>query len=673
MKKIFLSFISILVVATVCLADESLAVQKLLYGRDSYTLEEKLTIEQYELQLIEEELSYLNNLLALKSAVNDLYKIGNIEKIQNGFNQRKQDLNKLLEQDKLRESETSINEMEIIYKDIPQLHDQMLYDQARLFFKKKDFIHARKLLEEIIQGDQLAPEWLSAYQLLAEIYFLTQADEELIRLFESHQIDKTQKNIFQFANALYNLEMYDQSAIEFSKLLNSSEYHFIAQSMIAVINYFQDDTITAIDQLQELSHQEKISANTLNFVLLNLGRIQILYKPDEAWQYFKRFHEVNETINDEILFEIANYYFEHKHYDESVIYLKDIINKIPKSPFYVSANFMLAAAQYSKQDRTPGTAIDSLIYTNEELLENIDSKLFFLEKYQQLQQQFSSIDSTDLIYQNLSYQLELVDIELTETNKQLEIFYRGSAKQRLNEIYILEEEYKNYSSILAEIKALILIARKMPRERFTDYINNQIDLADSSLVSLQVIRYLQAKPIITPADFKLARRIAVEKILQETDLHSWQEIVALASQKKNYKLLEKIDTYIDLLNSNILSYDLIADYIFNYSENNELDEYLNEEVAAIQKNKTEMYILQEEIANSFDNFISRQLQKQNDELEIAFNQLQDKYNDLLQTISSDINLENRKYEFELLDAMFKKSQEMDAGFLEMQKQMKHEN
>ncbi|MCF7793870.1 MAG: tetratricopeptide repeat protein [Candidatus Cloacimonetes bacterium] len=671
MKKLFLSLVSFVLATAWLGADQaSLAVQKLLYGRAAYSLEEQVTIEKYELQIIEEELAYLNNILALKAAVNQLYETGNITEIKKGFSQRSEELNKLLAEQMLSESQLSLNEQQIIYAEIPEIRDQLLWNQAQVAYQQKKYKQAQSYLEEIINSYPSSPGWQEAYVLLSGIYFEQQLNSELVNLIENYNVEKTELLTFQSANALFNLEKYSRSKTEFDLLLPAEDYALQSQGMLALIAYFTGDVESAADQLQLILQEDDISRQMKNFALLNLGRIYLLQESEFAWTYFDEYYKINNQINDNILYELAGYYFQAQRFQQAKTMLNTIVTRTPKSRFYVSASFMLTITSYYPDDQSQAeAAVDSLMQTNQELLENVASKNFFLDKYEKILEQLTSIDSSDMTYENLSYQLDLIEFELSEIDQLLSGFYRGSADRKLTRLYVLEEEYKNYLSILADIRALILVAQQMPRENFARYLNSQIAFADSSLITLQVVKYLRARPLITPQDYRLARSLAAEKILLQSQLAQWQSLQQLAELNQNFSLLEKIQSYQDLMQTNIAGFDRIADYIFNYSASQDYDQYLNQEVAAIESNRQELFDLSRDIKDSFDNLVSRKLKKEQTALLSEFTELSDDYNAMLDVVENDIELENKEYEYQLLNILFENSQRLDNQYQELQKKL----
>lgn len=666
MKKIFLSIISITFLCTFLLADQaSLAVQKLLYGRASYSLEEQISIEKYELNRLEEELAYYQNILNLKTAIQKLYSLGNIEEIEQRFSHRSEQFNDLLQDDFLKESQLSVNEQKIIFEGIAEIKDQLLLNEARLYYRQNKIESARKILEEIVSDYQSSPSWQPAYELLTKLCFEHHDDEKLIDLIENYEIEKTELLAFQYANALYNLGKYDQAETEFEQLVDSQSYGHKSQSILAIINYLSGDSKTATEQLKLLLKEKDVPTSVTNFALLNLGRIYLLQESEQAWPYFEEYYHNNSVLDDEILYEIARYFFFAGKYDQAKVLLSEIVEQTPKSRFYVSANFMLTITNYNPTEQeNMEMAVDSLIAANQELLDNLNSKLYFLEKFEKIQEQLVNIDTLDTTYENLSHQLNLIELELDEIDNQLSKFYQGSSLQNLRKLSFLEEEYKNYAGLLAEIRALILIAKQMPKQNFSTYLDKQMTLNDSSLITLHVVKYLQAKPVISPQDFQLARSLALEKVLLQSELEEWQNLKDTASQ--NMELLAKIEAYESLLQANLDSFDTIADYIFYYSQAPNSEQYLNDEILAIQENRSELRRLQKNIGDSFDNLISQKLQRESESLLAEFSRLKADYYSLIDAFALDITKENKEYEYEILDLLYRNVQELDAKYQELQ-------
>ncbi len=644
-----------------------------LSGRVVYSLEKQLISELYELQILEEEIARLNNILYLRSAIQELYSTGNLMEIEKAFNKRNQDLHRFLQNNQLRASALALEEQTILFGAIPQLHDQLVFNQARLAFQNKQLEESADYLSEIIKNTD-SSILKEAVLLLAQVYFKQQKDEKFVNLLLSHQIEKDDDLTFQYANALFNLENYSAAGIEFETLLTSKEYGFRSQCLIALVDYFSGYSEQAKQRLNELSQTKNLHQRERNFLLINLGHIYLLENSfPEASVYFQALVQKNDDLSDEILYEIANYYFENHKYEYAQEYLKKILNKTEKSKFYASAKFLLSISELMPAEISEvQPAVDSLMLSNLTLLEEVSTKNYFLEKYSELQRKITQMDSTNLMYENINHQLDLINWELAETNVMLHHFYQGSRQRQMDKLFILEEEYKNYSSIMADIEALILIARQMPRQRFAGFLQREISFIDSSLITLQVMEYLQAKPLITSADYKMARNIAAEKILLASQLQDWQKIQAISEAGNQQQLSQKIAFFISILEANGEAYDRIADYLFGYSESPDYSEQINREVAALEKSRDELLDLKADIADSFDNLVSRKLEQQNNLLSADFANLKQQYNQMIANIEQDINLENSQYKFELLEFLFKYSLKMDQEYEMLQQRLRNE-
>ncbi|HPR16685.1 MAG TPA: hypothetical protein PLD62_00395 [Candidatus Cloacimonadota bacterium] len=675
MKKILWSLFFLTAVTTVFAQTDVAAVQRLLYGSNSFTLEEQIQYEKNQLRVLQEEIAYYKNIIELRAAILQLYKTGNIDEIQDHFSRRTDALDDLLSDHNLQASALAVNEQSIIYSDIPAVRDRLLFNQAKLASQQKKYPEAQNNLEKIVNDYSASSVWIPAFNLLAELYFTSGQDEDLIALMTKHTVPPNEMLSFFYANALYNLGKYPEAKTEFETLLSNddcSEIHaFQAKSILALIEYFNGNTDQAISSLTELTQTKDIPQTELNFALLNLGRIQYLNDTEKAFPYFETYRQLNENITDDILYEIATYYFQNQSYEMARSYLHSILEKPQKSEYFVPANFMLIVSEFLPGDPVSAEpTIDALMQNNATLIDDLNSRYFLLERYQKLQKQLARIDSTDLMYDNIQAQLSILEVELSETQEKIAAFYGGMDQNKQAGLQLLEAEYKAYCRAISEIDALTEIARKMPKSAFTAYLNREISFTDSSLVTLQVMEFLQAKPFITPQDYLLARNLAAEKILLQTEMLSWQEILSISETKSYDDLSNRIRIYMSLASDDMAAYDRIADYLFRYKQNGTNDEYIASEVAAIQKNRAELIAMKSDISASFDNLISHKLQRENDEMNAEFTNLKVKYDEILNSVQHDINLENDEYEFNLLDLLFQNTIQMDREYNELQKKVK---
>jgi hypothetical protein len=628
--------------------------------------QERLKEEKIRLQKLEEEIAYWQNLLELKSSLKNLYEMGNLESVRKNFNSRNSHLAELLKDKKLEESELLLSEQEMLFAEIGELAEEILFNKAQLATQKGQIERSKIYLEQINQPEDLSAANLY-FDMLIKVYLQLDENEKILTICQTKKEDLTADQRFIFANANYNLGRYEDAGIQFSQLENNRNYNYRAKSLSAFCKYWQGDKDKAISLLRSLAAEPKAKQNEKNFVFLNLTRIAVLEQDTTAFSWVRRYLLANEEPDDEILFEIASYYYQFDQPQQAISILKKLTEKPLKSAYYIPARFliMVCEAEISDQNQIE-EKIAGITQYNLELADRLKEKYHYLDKFYSYQKMLTQIDSSDLIYNNLKTQLNLIEIELAESNEQLQDFYGRNLHPNIRKLIILEKEYLNYSQIIAQLQALTLLAQTQPQKVLDDYLKKEISFTDAAMITVQVIQYLQAKPVITANDYELARLLATEKILLLSNLDEWQLLLQFAQKNNLTDLTEKIDIYTQLLAQNSQSYDNLAILLFRYQKAAGTESSLAAEFEKLEQNKHDLIALRADLLGSYENLISRRLERETAFMEQEFDFLRAEFEKITNKISGDIKKENQDFRFQYLDFLFKQNLQADRQFERMQ-------
>jgi len=237
---------------------------------------------------------------------------------------------------------------------------------------------------------------------------------------------------------------------------------------------------------------------------------------------------------------------------------------------------------------------------------------------------------------------------------------------------ILEEEYMSYSSTIADMEAVILLAESLPNKRIPAILDREIASSDSSIITLQVLSYLGHRPRFSSKDFNFAKALATEKIYQENLLITWEEIEQIAIQNNHEEMLPSIQSSQKNIRENLESIGVIAQYMFKGKPSDDFQELIKDEAVAIDKNKIELMELKKDVIKNFNKLIARRLSNEKELMISEFEHLQFIYDDTLSELMGEITSTNAKYQFSLLSILFKQTQIMDKEYKEFQEKVKNE-
>ncbi len=204
-------------------------------------------------------------------------------------------------------------------------------------------------------------------------------------------------------------------------------------------------------------------------------------------------------------------------------------------------------------------------------------------------------------------------------------------------------------------------------KKIDNYIDYQIATIDSNLISLQTVKYLIPLEFVTNDDFQLAHYLAEERYGEMALKESWEDVKKQAENNNNEAISREADKMIILLDMNIESLDTIAELKFGTINNPEISSYVDEEEIALEKDKQEFQALRASYKDSFNNKIRNRLQKRENDLLATINEISQKYDQTLLDHSSDLIKQQRKYQIDLLNILFRESKVLDGEYDQLQK------
>ncbi|MCK4312982.1 MAG: hypothetical protein KAW88_09640, partial [Candidatus Cloacimonetes bacterium] len=124
----------------------------ILKSEEEKPLIEQVKKERKELAILEEEIAYFYNLLQQRTAVRELYKKGKVAELKKVFSKNAKIFDRLFEEDRIESITLKIGEQKIIYGDVKELQDQLLFYRGKLAFVKEEMKTAQSLLEDLVQN-----------------------------------------------------------------------------------------------------------------------------------------------------------------------------------------------------------------------------------------------------------------------------------------------------------------------------------------------------------------------------------------------------------------------------------------------------------------------------------------------------------------------------------------
>ena len=673
MKKVYFVLLLLVLWLSLVAQEDIISILKPIEKENS--LIEQLKIEKRGLAILEEEISYYYNLLQHRATVRELYKKGKISILENVFSKTAIIINRMFKDGLIQKVSFKISEQNIIYGDVVELKDQLLYFQAKLAFVKGYKKTAQELLEEIVENYPRSSIINSTYLLLEEIYFVTGLDQELINIFDQDTAEKSLQQDYWLAQAYYNTGKYSEAEAYFTILKKDKTFAFRSKAMLALISYFTDNLNISIEKFTELEKKYNKRTEYYEYILISLARLHIANNDfEKALTYYDNYYDrTYDIISDEVIYEIAIQNYNNKRNKSAIEYFNLIIDKSTRSQYFASAKFFVAVAEqggrnYAMAEET----LNEMITRNQVLMETMNTKYNLLEKYNKLRKKLNQKEISIEEKKALKNQMDGIEKALIKTNILLEELYTGLDTNSLQILQVLEEEYISYSCTIADMDAIILLAKSLPNKRIPAILDREIASSDSSLITLQILSYLGHKPRFSNQDYNFAKALATEKVFQNDLLNTWIEIEQIAIQNNHEEMLSSIHNSQKNLQDNLESIDAIAQYMFKGKPSEEFQDLIKDEVLAIEKNKKELLELKADVIKNFNKLIARRLNKEKEVLIAEFERLQFIYDDLLSELIGEVDSDNDQYYLSLLSILFRKTQIMDYDYKEFQDKVKNE-
>jgi len=673
MKKVYFVLLLLALGLSLVAQDDITSILKPV--EEEKPLIKQLKIEKRELAIIEEEISYYYNLLQQRATVRDLYKKGKISILKNVFSKTAKIIDRMFEDNLINKASYKISEQNIIFSNVVELQDQLLYYKAKLAFVKGDNKTAQRMLEEVVENYPRSSIINPTYLLLEEIYFEAGLDQELIDIFDRYTAEKSLQQNYWLAQAYYNTGRYAEAETYFTILKKDKKFAFRSKAMLALISYFTEDINSSIEKFSELERNYSQRTEYYEFILISLARLYVANSDfEKALTYYDNYYDrIYDVISDEIIYEIAIQNYNNKRDEKAIEYFKVIIDRPEKSQYFASAKFFVAVSEQGRGNYNQAeNTLTEMITRNNVLMETMNTKYSLLEKFSKLRRELNQEDVSDEQRNALKTQADNIEKALVQTNITLEELYTGLDNNSLAILQILEEEYLSYSSTISAMDAVALLARTLPNKRIPTILDNEIASSDSSLITLQVLSYLGHRPRFSSQDFSFAKTLASEKIYQDNLLKTWIEIEQIAIQNNHDEMLPSIRNSQKNLHENLKSIDTIAEYMFKGKPSDEFQDLIRDEIFAIERNKEELLALKEDLIKNFNKFIARKLDNEKEILIAEFEVLQLIYDNLLSELMGEVDSANDQYHFSLLSILFKQTQIMDNEYKEFQERLKNE-
>ncbi|MBN1326543.1 MAG: hypothetical protein JW996_01205 [Candidatus Cloacimonetes bacterium] len=632
---------------------------------------ESLADDELNLDNLSEEDQYYYDLLLEKRSINNLYEVGLYNKVEKEFQKDSKRLDLYYKKGDAENFYLKLTEIEIVYEDIQELRDQIIYYQTLNYYLHLAYNKAEKSAEKLISEYPRSGRLNEAIEIVQEIYFRKGKDAELVEVSAAYTDKLSYQQHFWLGQANFNLGNNLIAREHFTKLTKRKEYKFRAELMLGLITYIEQGATQALLIFQDIEDRYKPKTEYYYFLYLTLARIYAeLDEMPAALAYYELFvNAYPDEISDEIYFEIASQFKNEQYYDKAVYYFNKIILKTEKSEYFPAAKFYVSLVEQQRGNFTGAEReLEEIIRQNDLVLETLNTKYGLINKYNRIQQELFSGSLSEEERNSKQEQSTQIESALEITNRTLEELYTGMDINSVRILRLIEAEFFSYTSTISYMDAVIDLANTTKNKKVPRIIDRHIAEMDTFLVTLQITKYIGHLDSYSYRDYEIARILAEEKIYEEYLLSTWSDIQKVAEKREQTVLMEMTARSIDMLKQNVAAIDNIAEIAFQGSLDDEVIELIDEEVLAIKQNKKDLEVLKADVIENFNKQIGKKLDKQKKVLLTEFSDLKSTYDDVVIALQEDVNDDIELFQFNLLDILFIQSNTLDSEYLELQKE-----
>jgi tetratricopeptide (TPR) repeat protein len=636
---------------------------------------EMLRQESADLLKLEQEISYYRDLVLKKESIKNLYRENNLALIKQNLTEDLARLEALLRGDDIDAARLLMGELKLVYNEIPELSDQMLYYQAKLAEKRNNPRKARVYLEKILAEQPQSEIMNLVVKLLGKNYFFLGDFQKLLDIYQQHPQWIDLDVAYQLAQANYNLNKLETAKQLFSSLVSSEDYGLRAKMMLGLITYQLEGAETALQNFVKLRGETDPKSEYYDFIILTLARIYTeLQDQPRALAHYDLYDELNNVyISPEILFEMGNVNLNAEDLEQAIFYFNEISQKFPESEYYVSAKFQLAMAEQSKDDFSlVENNFQELLARNELVTTALNQKYSLLESYRKTVADLYSQEHPEAQEQELRAKVANLDASLIKTNKIIRDLYGSLDKQSQYLLEVLEEEYKSYVSTLQNIDAVTTLAQNAKSGRIEDNIQTSIAYSDSTELVLEMMRLVGHKTTFTEDEYLAVKNIARERLDEKKQLREWNDLEIMARTEDNSLLLRQVNTYQRIVEDDLRTLDIVAQTVLGGAPPAEMLAMIEDELESINRNREDLHSLKNEVAENFNQRIVEKLSGRKQTMEQEFNEINQLYSTAFSDLEAQIKSQREDYEITYLDLLFKQTQIADQEYNKYQEKIRNE-
>jgi|GEM_PF-3500773 len=627
--------------------------------------------EQEALDNINAEIERLGALAGHKKEVRKELNNGNLAGVMRMFQSDSQPMQKDMKDGKYDDALAKLIDLILVYQNIPQLEDQLLFYEGSLYFHYGRMDTARNKLEQLLSEYPSSSFDTEAVIMLEEIYFRQDENSRLVALVEQYPNDMQPKQIFWLANAHYNLDHMEEAETLFSSLVNDPEYGFKATALLSLTSYYNYGVEYAIEKFLTMIIDDPENPD-IDFVYLSLGRLyqergddlKALYCYQMYMAYTQR------DIPDEFLFEMVMINLRMEDYESAMIYLKQLVEDPNAYEYYSSPEYLSALVNYQQGDLEAAQAdIGSALDNTSLMVDVLNTKRELIQRYKDLLAQYNQSNTSAGRQATRDKMVELNN-EVVNSTGTLEDVGVGLPPADITRLQIYEEEFGLLNDTMEQVRLLIDLANSRPNTKVPAQIDNRVaELADYA-TEVRTLRYLSNMQEVKMGDYELAYALSSELLKTQQLLAKWRDVQSNGMPA----VRDKAQQAINLLQENLTSLETVALYSFGeLKTDTELQQSLAAEEESLAAFRNDMLNVRARVVREYNFKVAQRLGQVNLLLLDENQDMRERYAVLLSALEQDINNVSSRFEYTLLDILYDETAQMDEQFQQLQAQYRSES
>lgn len=666
-----------------------------LFADISKELKQEFLKEQKALEEAERELAYYKKIVSKRKEVKALDVLNKTFEVKSEFEEDSADIEDFFEDKNLKKINKEYKKLRAIYGQIDYVQDSFLWWQANKAILANNHNKSQIIVDNLsalLNNFKSSNHYVSAYYLLLDFVIQqSKINPELNWVFidswekftssltveQKQELGEEKQNKINYylAQAYYNTDNADDATSIFESLVNNDEFGQQSKLMLALIATSNQGSEVGIQKFSVLKNQLDKGSKYYSFVLLSLARLNTdLKNLDTAISYYEEYATAT-VPNNGIKYEMADVYRQLKNYPKAIEYLQAIVADENANEYFVPSKYLLSVIEQEQGNLNLAEKhLNDAIAKNNEVVELLNKKADLITQ-SQVQVNKITPDLSNKQRYEIADSLQVIKDEIVATNADLKSLSKGLNANQVSMLKSIEDDYFAKNLELTDLEKTINELRNTSNKAIPKLIEDRIKELETDKIVISAYRYLynmDEEP--RRDDYIIAFSIASNIYSDSKLLENWKAIEEMAAKKGDVDKADRAKVYQNMLNENLTTLNKLADQKFGaITDTAKVQVKLLAEADEIAETQVQLKQLKQQVVKDYNNRLAERKVSKISSLTNEASKLQQQYTDSVSNISSEAKAQNQKFEYSLLEILYKQAQKLEEEYNKQRDEKAEEN